>query len=219
VKNKVIIVIVLSFLCFALIGVQPAAAAPTLTFIQFNRVGCDNDATGFRWSIAGTGGASYDVRTILSQGSNIFMDQIFPLTGDGTFSWGLFSDNTGGTVNAAFPMAPDTLTHVSLTVSIGGSLSFDYYCSGGAPVSGPPIPAGFVLRTITCNVAVFDAPGGSPVGSNAITNGQTWYVNPKSVKDAAGKAWTEIFVGGYNDGYVPTSCIGGYPANAPAGGE
>lgn len=72
---------------------------------------------------------------------------------------------------------------------------------------GPGVPAGFVERTITCSVAVYDAPGGSPVGSNAIVGGQTWYVNPTPKTDAAGKSWTEIFVAGPSDGYVPTSCV------------
>jgi hypothetical protein len=79
--------------------------------------------------------------------------------------------------------------------------------SSGAGAPGPAIPSGFVLKTLTCNVAVFDAPGGKPVGSNAITSGQTWYVNPTPKKDAAGKLWTEIFVAGYSNGYVPTSCV------------
>jgi hypothetical protein len=74
--------------------------------------------------------------------------------------------------------------------------------------SGPPIPAGFVLRTITCDVAVFDAPGGSPVGANRIRGGQTWYVNPKPASAPDGSSWTEIFVSGYNNVYIPTRCVG-----------
>jgi hypothetical protein len=54
---------------------------------------------------------------------------------------------------------------------------------------------------------VYDAPGGSPVGGDAIKGGQTWYVNPAPKTDAAGKSWTEIFVAGYTNGYVPTSCV------------
>jgi hypothetical protein len=79
--------------------------------------------------------------------------------------------------------------------------------NGNNSIPGPSAPAGFALRTITCDVAVFDAPGGSPVGSNRITGGQTWYVNPTSVKDSKGEAWTEIFVGGYGNGFVPTKCV------------
>jgi hypothetical protein len=73
---------------------------------------------------------------------------------------------------------------------------------------GPGIPPGFVLRTITCNVAVFDTPGGSPVGANRIIGGQTWYVNPVSVKASNGDSWTEIFVSGTPNSYIPARCVG-----------
>jgi hypothetical protein len=94
-----------------------------------------------------------------------------------------------------------------------GAVLFDGYADNpclppsGAAFQGPPIPAGFVLKTITCDVAVYDAPGGNPVGSDALKSGQTWYVNPTPKKDAAGKSWTEVFVAGYTNGYVPTSCV------------
>ena len=92
---------------------------------------------------------------------------------------------------------------VVLSQCNGGSILSQSYGSSGP---GPSVPSGFVLRTITCNVAVYDAPGGSPVGSNMVTGGQTWFVNPTPAKDAAGKSWTEIFVGGFSDGFIPTSC-------------
>lgn len=74
--------------------------------------------------------------------------------------------------------------------------------------SGPPLPEGFVLRTITCDVAVFDSPGGTPVGDNRIIAGQTWYVNPTPVKAPSGEDWTEIFVSGTPNGFIPTRCVG-----------
>lgn len=70
-----------------------------------------------------------------------------------------------------------------------------------------PVPAGFVMHFITCNSPVYDAPAGSPVGANAVTNGQTWFTNPTPVT-AGGKSWTEIFVAGLTDGFIPTSCVG-----------
>ena len=72
---------------------------------------------------------------------------------------------------------------------------------------GPFIPSGFVLSTIICDVAVYDAPGGQPVPNSAITSGQTWYVNPEPVADAAELWWTEIFTAGALNGYVPTECV------------
>ncbi len=79
-------------------------------------------------------------------------------------------------------------------------------CASGT-FSGPPIPNGFVLRTIVCNVAVYDTAGGKPVGSNAVTSGQTWYVNPTPKTGPDGRAWTEIFVAGYSNGFIPTNCV------------
>jgi uncharacterized surface protein with fasciclin (FAS1) repeats len=72
---------------------------------------------------------------------------------------------------------------------------------------GPGLPSGFELRFISCDVAVFDTPGGTPVGSNRILAGQTWYVNPTTKDDAAGRSWTEIFVSGTTNGWIPTDCV------------
>jgi len=74
-------------------------------------------------------------------------------------------------------------------------------------LAGRAIPDGFVLRTIACDVAVYNLPGGSPVGDNRIIAGQTWYVNPTPAKSASGENWTEIFVSGIIDGFIPTRCV------------
>jgi archaellum component FlaF (FlaF/FlaG flagellin family) len=71
-----------------------------------------------------------------------------------------------------------------------------------------PIPAGFVLHSISCNTPVYDEPAGQPVGANAVTAGQTWYVNPTPVTGGDGGSWSEIFVAGWNNGFIPTSCVG-----------
>lgn len=87
-----------------------------------------------------------------------------------------------------------------------------YSCPGlpDAGFQGPGIPSGFQLHTITCDVAVFATPGGAPVTNGArIRAGQTWFVNPTPVDGADGQSWTEIFVSGYTNGYVPTTCVGG----------
>jgi hypothetical protein len=78
-------------------------------------------------------------------------------------------------------------------------------CQSG--YAGPNLPNGFVLKTLTCNVAVYDAPAGKPVGGNAVTNGQTWFVNPTPKTGPDGQSWTEIFVAGYTNGFVPTRCV------------
>lgn len=73
---------------------------------------------------------------------------------------------------------------------------------------GRGVPAGFELRWLSCSSAVFDAPGGTALSTGeAVWAGQSWFVNPKSVKDASGKSWTEIFASGTINGYIPTSCV------------
>jgi hypothetical protein len=122
----------------------------------------------------------------------------------GNYTWVRTYDfaDSGGTVfsHNVLTVQCNTVTGVAVGSTVnttGGSMVFN----------GPELPEGFVLKTITCDVAVYDAPGGKPVGSNAIKGGQTWYVNPTPKKDAAGKSWTEIFVAGFTNGYVPTSCV------------
>ncbi|MBX3065182.1 MAG: hypothetical protein KF726_19535 [Anaerolineae bacterium] len=83
------------------------------------------------------------------------------------------------------------------TVSIADSIA-----------EGRAIPAGFELRWLSCSSAVFDAPGGKALSTGeAVWAGQSWFVNPKPVKDASGKSWTEIFASGAVNGYIPTSCV------------
>jgi len=74
--------------------------------------------------------------------------------------------------------------------------------------NAPGIPNDFVLMTITCDTPVYDTPAGSPVGETLITTGQTWFVNPTPVEGDDGKQWTEIFAGGFINGFIPTSCVG-----------
>ncbi|HRE48089.1 MAG TPA: hypothetical protein PLD47_10220 [Aggregatilineales bacterium] len=81
------------------------------------------------------------------------------------------------------------------------------FCTPGD--GGRSVPKGFQLRTITCDVAVFNEPGGSPVANGAaIRGGQTWFVNPTPKTAADGSSWTEIFVSGVLNGYIPTACVG-----------
>lgn len=71
------------------------------------------------------------------------------------------------------------------------------------------LPAAFTLRTITCDTAVYDAPGGKALATGeALKAGQTWYVNPTPVTAADGSSWTEFFPSGARNAYIPTSCVG-----------
>ena len=93
-----------------------------------------------------------------------------------------------------------------------------YDCTTGATLAqgmiaqAPPIPTGFVLRTITCDTPVYDTAGGSPLATGqTVTVGQTWFVSPTATA-AEGTNWTEIFNNGVSNGFIPTACIGGIPA-------
>jgi len=57
----------------------------------------------------------------------------------------------------------------------------------GTPVfRGAPIPAEFVLRTLTCDTPVYDAPGGKPVANALLLAGQTWFMRASSVSSGGG---------------------------------
>lgn len=106
----------------------------------------------------------------------------------------------------------------NVTGNCGDTFEVTAVAAAAPAFSGPPIPAGFVLRQITCDVAVFDTPGGQPVGSNAVKAGQSFYVNPTPVTGPSGESWTEIFVSSTTNPFIPTRCVGGYPPDAPVGG-
>ncbi|MBX3085362.1 MAG: hypothetical protein KF716_27255 [Anaerolineae bacterium] len=75
--------------------------------------------------------------------------------------------------------------------------------------TGPSVPSGAELKTITCDVAVFDEPGGQPVGDNRIKAGQTWYVIPGVKADSTGQNWVQVFVSGFGLPWIPARCVPG----------
>jgi hypothetical protein len=83
---------------------------------------------------------------------------------------------------------------------------------GNGSVYGPKVPTGFELRSLSCSSAVLDVPGGEQVEENAVYAGQSWFVNPTPKAGPDGKNYTEIFVGGWTTGYIPTECVGGVPS-------
>jgi hypothetical protein len=170
------------------------------------------------FTAAGTGTTTLD-RDNTGIGAEHF--QIDVTDGNGVVLYSRSFQNALGTYagiinTTAYSVAPAANPITLRVTSLAGNnlpAFLQYVASGscdGLPngsFDGPGIPSGFVLKTITCNVAVYDAPGGKPVGDNAVTVGQTWYGNPKPKKDAAGKSWTGIFVAGYINGFVPTRCV------------
>jgi hypothetical protein len=73
--------------------------------------------------------------------------------------------------------------------------------------SAPAIPAGYTLKTVTCDVAVFDAPGGNPIGSNRLKAGQTFYVSPTSKDAPDGEAWVQVYVSSAVNPWIPARCV------------
>jgi hypothetical protein len=116
------------------------------------------------------------------------------------FGYGIPDGIYSRTVNfaSAVPGAQVAVSDGDTTVS---TTCGDYF-------SGPGIPSGFQLRSVTCNTPVYDQPAGTPVSGTEVTAGQTWYVSPTPVMAANGTSWTEIFTSSSPDGFIPTSCVG-----------
>lgn len=107
-------------------------------------------------------------------------------------------------VNASSELEVGTTTSITVNCNDGSVVRQTY---GNWVYEAPPVPSGFVQKLITCDVAVYDSPAGTPVGDNMIKAGQEWHVNPVPVAGTDGQDWTEIFVGGVHTGFIPTHCV------------
>lgn len=151
-----------------------------------------------------------EVWSWINEAAGTYVDYIYvnvPVNPDGSFRFSSsFDAQPPGTVINYWLWA-------SPTSSVGSWDSQAWYESGAVPcvpaAEGPSIPDGFVQRTITCDVPVYNTAAGSPVdGGAAVTVGQSWYVNPTPVDGDDGRQWTELFAGGYTNGFIPTACLG-----------
>jgi hypothetical protein len=190
---------------------QPAQAATMQSALTIT-LGCTSftsSGSAFLADRDNTGSNVESVRAVVvdGKGTQVFLNAItVPVGNSNSVGFGTFGYSAAPAYN------PITFKLIS---NAGNSLPEQvfYTATGNCPglpdvgFDGPGVPGGFVLKTVTCDVAVYATPGGIPVGDNKIVGGQTWYVNPKPVKDAAGKSWTEVFVAGFNNGYIPTSCV------------
>ncbi len=118
------------------------------------------------------------------------------------FDFGGVAKQASGTSSASVGVPVTTLYTPIVVITNTGSYMLTISCGLG----GPGIPTGFVLRTVTCDTAVFDSPDGTPVGSNKITNGQKWFMN-STAKAGKTRSWTEVFLGGTSTAYIWTSCV------------
>jgi hypothetical protein len=119
----------------------------------------------------------------------------------------VFTVPTAGTYQVQVDGFGSSTGPYTLTVTVLSTLQY----------AGPPIPAGFVQRALACTTPVFNGPNGQAVAGATVQAGQSWYVNPTPTDaDVNGRRWTEIFVSGTQNGYVPAECIGGQEVLRPA---
>jgi hypothetical protein len=131
----------------------------------------------------------------------------FAASAGGAFSFTVnFPEQNAGDVLVARIYATNTAAFGGW--DLGAFPQVEVPCAG---FEGAPIPTGFVLRTIVCNTPVYDVAAGKAVDGDAVTSGQTWFVNPTPTS-AGGSSWTEIFLSGFNNAWIPSSCVGVAPA-------
>lgn len=208
-KRIVIVGVILATAACLAFSVSPAGAQNYLGTVD---ISCTTlDAAGYGPHVLdrdNTGLGQERLRVLVTDGAGTVLYTLTFQNVLGTFAGGMgtFPYTTAPEFN------PITATVTSLA---GNGLAEETQllgvgeCPGlpDLPYQGVPVPSGFELHTIVCDVAVMNQPAGSPVGSNAIRAGQTWFVNPVPVPGADGQNWTEIFVAGPNTGFVPTSCV------------
>ncbi|MBX3065373.1 MAG: hypothetical protein KF726_20530 [Anaerolineae bacterium] len=205
-SRKFVAIVILSLCLAGLVSGTPARALSVAG--GYMRPTCTNVAINMTYHVSrdntgdGTGREHYGY--IVTDGNGTVLAQQN------------YTDAFNGTDNYTLPYAvlPAANPIIAKFRSFAGNGLPDevYYVTSydcaGLPSTAKGITSGFELRTITCDVAVFDAPGGTPVSNGAkIIAGQTWYVNTKPVKGADGKSWTEIYVSGDTNGYIPTYCV------------
>lgn len=210
IKKLGLFVVVVAFVCVGLL------ASPSNTAVAAS-ADCQN-VSAISGLYAGTGSTN-GIPGSFAPGDTVTITVTLGAATTGSFR--IVGNSTGSVTLAGPTSIPGTLTYtVTGTLPVGsigigfyidaadGSVNVSASCTDAPAFSGRGVPAGFVLRTIICDVAVFDSPGGTPVGSNRIKNGQTWFVNPTTKTAADGESWTEVFVSGSTNGWIPTRCVG-----------
>lgn len=188
-KVKIVFVVLALIFSFAsVIEVEAAAAA------RFD-VSCSR-VTMF---ITGaTPGMSYDLLVSIQATGFIGYLPAAPVDSNGNLT--LFIE---------FPTVPDGTLIYADTWQYNPIIVSFALVSATCGFGGSPIPSGFVLAQINCDVTVFQMPNPDFPTSARLRNGQTWFVNPESVTadTPSFTEWTEVFVGGPRNGYIPTSCV------------
>ncbi len=194
-KNRILSLLVIAVLLIAFASTaQPARAdGPNFLFV----LECDHASLLITGA---TPGYYYDFLVLANSipFGNLIGAQMVPASGTLEFTY---------TYPTPFPVGT---TIYSDTFQTPGPV-------GGNPVAkktqdcgifgGVPTPPDFVLRTVLCDTAVYDTPGGAPVGDNAVTTGQTWFASTTPEMAPDGSAWVAIFVSGEKSPYIPAQCV------------
>lgn len=211
-EKKLFLVMALALALLAGIAAQPAQAA-TVTGLKVEFTCEDmriNDPYTFAYDRDNTGFGAEEYLIVVSDGKGKMLYHESSWEPVGT------SYSASGGFTIGYSSAPAYNPIIMRVTSPAGNglpeqvaLVLTGECEGLPWASGPAYPAGYVQRTILCDVPVYNTPGGAPVGDNALTAGQSWHVNPTPVEGPDGQQWTEVFVGGYQRPFIPTACVGG----------
>lgn len=163
----------------------------------------------------GTTDAPYVTLYAYNLSDNVEYSAVYPVTG-GSFDFTLPYTEAAEGSQFEFQVWGSLATYKDFTDPLywDNGAFFNIYgvpCSNGnagPDAPAPNVPAGFVMATITGNTPVYNLPGGTPVGSDGVTAGQTWYVNPVPVIADDGSSWTEIYVAGFQNPFIPTAFVG-----------
>ncbi len=208
-------ILILGFvLCVAFIGLgtnRSNAASPG-DFLKFTYLGggvCQATYVSVPVRLQVQRAAAEPYTTIVSLNGTVFgswtgTDPAGPFDGNLNYGESFAAQSFPYTYQWRTIYTDDTFTINAVCFSAG---SEPVVSIASIPTVGPAKPDSFVLKTIACTVAVYDSPAGKPVGDNKVTSGQTWFVSPTAVKGKDGQNWTEIFVGSYLDGFIPTKCV------------
>ena len=163
-----------------------------------------------------TGSAGEQIGVIIGSNPPVIIGTIFASGQTYVFSFGatLPSYQVGQTITIQAGTINGNSIGAGLTGSGNGHAPGTCTSGSGGPPSigygqggGSGVPANFVIRGINCTVAVFNTPDGTPVGSNTLLKGQNWFVNPVPIRGKFRRLWTEVYVSGPIDGFIPTRCV------------
>jgi hypothetical protein len=183
-------VVALIFAFSSVVDVKPASAAATFS------VTCSNVVLRITGAPAGT---RYDLLVFIAETGFVQLLPSQPVDANGNLTLSInFPQVKDGTLIYAdtWQFLPTIPTFASISKNCG--------------FEGFPMPSGFVLAEITCDVTVFQLPNPDFPTSAKLKNGQTWFANPKSVPAQIStfyNEWTEVHVAGPRTGYIPTVCV------------